>query len=147
LFFLFFCWRKRSRRAHEASGRAATSIASLFTPKTYGGKLGGNSGTNQSNRTTTVVLDASTVYHEPHSGGRGMSVPTVTLVMRPPSRFRGVILNGLQAVKGSSAGPSTLPCYPDCIAQPERYTVVSLQGTPQIQNGAPEQALLRPNNR
>src|SRR6478736_10476390 len=29
LFFLFFCWRKRSRRAHQAYGRAATSIASL----------------------------------------------------------------------------------------------------------------------
>jgi hypothetical protein len=33
----------------------------VFTPKTYGGKLGGNSGTNQSNRTTTVVLDATQV--------------------------------------------------------------------------------------
>jgi hypothetical protein len=33
----------------------------LFTPKTNGGKLGGNSGSNQSNRTTTVVLDATSL--------------------------------------------------------------------------------------
>jgi hypothetical protein len=63
LFFSLFLWRSDGGAHTLVPGGQQTGIASLFTPKTYGGKLGGNSDTNQSNRTTTVVLDATTVYH------------------------------------------------------------------------------------